>query len=41
MTHVPYLVAGYTITAGAILAYAGWIARRRRALSLEISDRTE
>ena len=31
MTHVPYLIAGYGITAGALAAYAGWLVARSRA----------
>lgn len=33
MSHVPYLVAGYGVTALAIGAYAAWVTRRYRAVS--------
>ncbi len=31
MTHVGYLVAGYTITFGAIAAYAAWVVARSKS----------
>ncbi len=33
MTHFGYLVAGYTVTFGALAGYAAWILSRRRALA--------
>ena len=36
MTHVPYLVAGYGITAAALAAYAGWLVARGRALARQL-----
>ena len=36
MTHVPYLIAGYGITAGALAAYAGWLVARSRAVAREL-----
>lgn len=33
MTHVPYLVAGYSVTFSVLGAYAGWMLHRRRVLA--------
>ncbi len=33
MTHFGYLVAGYTVTFGALAGYAAWILSRRRTLA--------
>ena len=36
MTHVPYLIAGYGITFGALATYAGWLVARSRAVAREL-----
>lgn len=33
MTHVGYVVAGYTITFGAVAVYAAWVMVKTRALT--------
>jgi len=33
MTHVGYLVAGYSITFGAVAVYVAWVVARSRSLS--------
>lgn len=40
MTHVAYLAAGYGVTITAIAAYAGWVVRRKRALSARLGPVT-
>ncbi len=32
MTHFGYLIAGYTVTFGALAGYAAWVLSRRRRL---------
>ena len=38
VTHFGYLVAGYSITFGAIGGYVAWLAVRRRALARQLVD---
>lgn len=38
VTHFGYLVAGYSITFGAIGGYVAWLGLRRRALAQAESD---
>jgi len=38
VTHFGYLVAGYSITFGAIVGYAAWIGFRRRTLARQLAD---
>jgi heme exporter protein CcmD len=40
MTHVGYVVAGYSVTAAALGGYAWWIVSRSRALRRD-HERTE
>ncbi len=39
MTHVGYLVAGYSITFGAIGGYVAWLSVRKRALARHLNDK--
>jgi CcmD family protein len=42
VTHLGYLVAGYSITFGAIGGYVAWLGLRRRAVSRVVSrERSE
>ncbi len=36
MTHIGYLVAGWSITVAAVGVYAGWVLMRGRALSRKV-----
>jgi len=38
MTHVGYLIAGWSISVGAVLAYAGWVLWRGRSLSRRVPE---
>jgi CcmD family protein len=38
VTYLGYLVAGYSITFGAIGSYVAWLGVRRRALARELVD---
>ena len=37
MTHVGYLIAGYSATFAALASYAAWIVNKKRALARELS----
>lgn len=38
VTHFGYLVAGYSITFGAIGGYIAWLSVRRRSLARQLGD---
>ena len=38
MTHVGYLVAGWSVTVAAVVAYAGWVLLRGRSLSRRVPE---
>ena len=38
MTHVGYLVAGWSITVAAVVAYAVWVLGRGRSLSRRVPE---
>ncbi len=38
MTHVGYLVAGWSISVAAVVTYAGWVLMRGRSLSRRVPE---
>ena len=38
MTHVGYLIAGWSISVAAVLAYAGWVLLRGRSLGRRVPE---